>query len=167
MRGSEVAYRALLGRIYAENLVGDVGELAVVYDKTPSCVAMAAAVGASSRARVEFYASDEFDVDVDNALLLMSPHLEGLGRRAVAVLRRVRKFAALHTPIFYYLDGVGGVEEVLAGKEARFAVRETPGEITFYRVYVEGGSLRAVAYGVRRLTAEELKIVRRYEAEKE
>jgi len=59
------------------------------------------------------------------------------------------------------------VEEVLAGKEVRFAVRETPGEITFYRVYVEGGSLKAVAYGVRKLTAEELKIVRRYEAEKE
>lgn len=44
MEVSEVMYRALLAKLYADYLIGDVDEVVVVYDATPSCVALASAV---------------------------------------------------------------------------------------------------------------------------
>ena len=169
MDGVELEYRALLGRIYAEKLVSDLGEFVIVFDNTPSCIAMASVVAALSwarGARARALSSTELSEEVDSALLIMSPHVEGLGARAVSVLKKVKTFAALHTPVFYALDEAEGAEEALRGKEVRFAVRESPGEINFYKVHVEGGQALAELYDVYKLAPHEAAIVRRYEAQK-
>lgn len=167
MEGAELEYRALLAKIYAERLVQDLDEFVIIYDKTPSCAAMASAVLAlvwARGARARAVAYDELDEDVDNALLLMSPYVEGLEERAVRALKRVRRIAILHTPVFYALDEAEGAEEVLKDKEVRYAVRETPGEINIYKVRVEGEKAMAELYDALRLNPHEAQIVRRYEA---
>lgn len=52
----------------------------------------------------------------------------------------------------------------MRGKEVRFAVRERPGEITFYKVSVAGDDLAAEVYDVYKLSPRELAIIREYEA---
>ncbi|MEL9989924.1 MAG: hypothetical protein QXP98_03825 [Thermoproteus sp.] len=167
MDGAELAYRALLGRIYSEVLISDLKDFTIVFDDTPSCVAMASVVAAMSAARgasTSVVASNELEGEVDNALLLMSPYVENLGERALRVLSKVRRLAALHTPVFYAIEEIEGAARALAGKEVRFGVREAPGEITFYKVRVDGEKLVADVYAVRKLSPDEQAIVRRYEA---
>ena len=166
MDGVELRYRALLGRIYAEKLLAGVDSFVVVYDETPSCIAMAAALFAAAKtARADAVPSGKLAGEVDSAVLVMSPHVAGLGSRAVDVLRKVRRFAALHTPVFYALDEAEGAAEALSGKEVRFAVREQPGEITFYKVSVAGNNLTSEVYDVYKLSPEEAALVRQYEAQ--
>lgn len=164
MNSVELRYRALLGRIYAEKLLAGVDKFVVVYDETPSCIAMAAALLAAAKsARVDAVPSDRLTGEVDDAVLLMSPHVAELGKRAVEILKRVKRFAALHTPVFYALDEAGGAAEALSGKEVRFAVREQPGEITFYKVSVSGGGVKTEIYDVYKLSPEEVELIRQYE----
>ena len=101
MDGAELKYRALLGRIYAERLLAGVDEFVVIYDETPSCTAMAAALLAASRAKaVRAVPFGKLAEEVDSAALLLSPYVAGLAERALETLRRVKRFAALHTPSF-------------------------------------------------------------------
>lgn len=164
MDSAEVMYRALLARLYVDHLIHDVNDVIVIFDETSSCAAMASAIVALMWARgksARAVSSSELEDPVDNALLLLSPYVEGLGERAKGLLPKVRKFIALHTPVYYHLELSPELEEAAKTKEVRFAVRETPGEIAFYRA-----TPAPVLYHRRALASEELSIVRRYEASK-
>ncbi len=163
MEGAELLYRAFLGRIYGRHLLEKVEDVTIVYDDTPSCVAIAASVTAVLENVVNVVKPEELTHEVDNALLVMSPHLQNLGERAASVLRKVRKFVALHTPVFYALDDVKEAVELLRGKEVRFAVRETPREIIFYRVSLSNGEVKLEPYFTKTLSPREMEIVRKFE----
>lgn len=161
MEDVEALYRAMLGRMYAARLIGDVDRISIIHDGTPSCSALAAAVAAAAWEKVEAVYTEP--VEVEKALVVLSPRVEGMPQRAAAILKKVKRFVALHTPVFYALDEVPDAASLLAGKEVRFAVRETPGEVTFYRVYVEGGEIRTEAYYRWILSDREAEVVRKFE----
>lgn len=164
MEGVEVLYRAWLGRLYVRYLLQGVREVAIIYDDSPSCVAIAASVAALAEDRViDVVKSGEVRKEVDNALLIMSPQVERLGERAAAVLKKVQKFAALHTPVFYALDEMRDVSTLLEGKEVRFAVRETPWEVVFYKVVASRDGLKTERYATWSLTPGEVELIRRFE----
>ncbi|MFN3803492.1 MAG: hypothetical protein ACK4SY_00340 [Pyrobaculum sp.] len=164
MEGVEVLYRAWLGRLYAQYLIHGVKEVTIIYDETPSCVAIAASVAALAEDRVlAAVKSGEIREEVDNALLIMNPQVERLGERAAAVLKKVRRFVALHTPVFYALDEVKDVSALLEGKEVRFAVRETPWEVTFYKVVASRDGLKTEPYAAKTLTPGEVELIRKFE----
>lgn len=166
MEDVETMYRAMLGRIYARKLLGDIERLSIIHDGTTSCAALATAVAAAAWDKVDAVYPVDVEVEVDNALIILSPRQEGMAERAASALRKVKKFAALHTPVFYALDEIPAVAELLKGKEVRFAVRESPSEITFYKVYLEGDELKTVAYDKWPLSTKELEVVKKFEASK-
>ena len=66
----------------------------------------------------------------------------------------------MHTPAYFAASEIEGFAEAAKGREVRYAAREAPGEITYYRA-VDGN---VEAAGVRRLSQYEQRIVRMYES---
>ncbi|MFB6489982.1 MAG: hypothetical protein TU35_001840 [Thermoproteus sp. AZ2] len=97
-----------------------------------------------------------------NALLLLGPYGEGLAERVAKLLPSVERLVALHTPAYYAVEGTPELEEAARAKEVRFAVRESPTRINFYRVRPSALEL----YASKEFTPQELEVVKRYEASK-
>ena len=161
MEPEEVRYRALLAVVYWD-LTRDLNPLHVFYERTESCVSITSAVAA-----LRLAAGLETEVEhiegageADYGLVLAGPYREGLGELALGALRRIRRVAVLHTPAYFAASEIEGFAEAAKGREVRYAAREAPGEITYYRA-VDGN---VEAAGVRRLSQYEQRIVRMYES---
>ncbi len=166
MEGVELEYRAVLSLIYSE-LVADLKSLHVIYEETPSCISMASALAALLMNRgVSVSASpvSKLGKPVESAFLAMGPYRDDLAEAVAAVLPLVEKTAVLHTPAYYAAEELRDFPKMIEGKEVRYAVREEPGEITFYKVVSRGGELEKSAIGRRRLTGAESEVIRRYES---
>jgi len=70
----------------------------------------------------------------DYGLVLAGPYRDDLGGLVLKRLRLIRKTAVLHTPAYFAASELEGFEEAARGREIRYAVREAPGEITYYRL---------------------------------
>jgi len=161
MEPEEVGYRALLAVVYWD-LTRDLNPLHVFYERTESCVSIASAVAA-----LRLAAGLETEVEpiegageADYGLVLAGPYREGLGELALGALRRIRRVAVLHTPAYFAASEMGDFAEAVKGREVRYAAREAPGEITYYRA-VDGN---VEAAGARRLSQYEQRIVKMYES---
>lgn len=93
--------------------------------------------------------------------MLAGPYRDGLGSPVLKMLRLIRKTAVLHTPAYFAASELEGFREAAHGREIRYAVRETPGEITYYGL--ANGEVEAM--GAKRLSPYEQLIIRMYEAE--
>jgi len=163
MKPEEVRYRALLGVVYWE-LTRDLNPLHVFYERTESCVLIASGVAALRLAaglETEVEPIDEAG-EADYGLVLAGPYRDELGSLVLKMLRLIRKTAVLHTPAYIAASELEGFKEAARGREIRYAVRKTPGEITYYRL-TNGG---VEVMGAKRLSPYEQLIVRMYEAEK-
>ena len=67
----------------------------------------------------------------------------------------------LHTPAYFAASELEGFKETARGREIRYAVREAPGEITYYRL--ADGEVEVM--GAKRLSSYEQLIIRMYKAE--
>jgi hypothetical protein len=143
---SELRYRSLLATAYWE-LTKDLDVLYIFYQQNESCIAMAA--------------TPEEVREVDHGLVLAGPYRDDLGSLVLKMLRLIRKTAVLHTPAYFAASELEGFEEAARGREIRYAVRETPGEITYYRL--ANGEVEVM--GAKRLSPYEQLIIRMYEAE--
>lgn len=162
MDPAELRYRALLAVVYWE-LTKDLDGLHIFYEQTESCVSMASAAAAlrlASGLRTEAASLEEAE-EVDYGLVLAGPYREGLGELALNVLRLIRKTAVLHTPVYFAVSELGDFQEMARNREIRYAVREMPGEIAYYKL-VNGN---AEMIGVKKLNRYEQLIIRMYESE--
>jgi hypothetical protein len=162
MEPEEVRYRALLGVVYWD-LTRDLNPLYVFYERTESCVLIASAVAALRLAaglETEVQPIDEAG-EADYGLVLAGPYRDELGSLVLKMLRLIRKTAVLHTPAYFAASELEGFKEAARGREIRYAVRETPGEITYYRL--ANGEVEVM--GVKRLGPYAQLIIRMYEAE--
>jgi hypothetical protein len=91
--------------------------------------------------------------EADYGLVLAGPYREGLGELALGVLRRIRRVAVLHTPAYFAASEMNNAEAA-RGKEVRYAAREVPEEIRYYR-WVDGN---VEATDARRLSPYEQRI---------
>lgn len=166
MDAAELEYRALLSLIYAE-AAADLDDVSVVYEDTPSCISLASALTALLMARgkkVSAAPASRLEGPVDSAFIVMGPYRDGLADAVASILPLVKKVAVLHTPAYFAVEELDDFPKLVEGKEVRYAVREEPGEITFYKVRASGGRIEKSEIAKRRLTAAESRIVRRYEA---
>ena len=99
--------------------------------------------------------------EADYGLVLAGPYRDDLGGLVLKILRLIRKTAVLHTPAYFAASELEGFEELARGRVIRYAVREAPGEITYYRL--AKGEVEVM--GARRLSPYEQLIIRMYEAE--
>jgi hypothetical protein len=162
MEPEEVRYRALLSVVYWD-LTRDLNPLHVFYERTESCVSIASAVAAlrlASGLKTEAATPEEVR-EVDHGLVLAGPYRDDLGSLVLKMLRLIRKTAVLHTPAYFAASELEGFEEAARGREIRYAVREAPGEITYYRL--ANGEVEVM--GAKRLSPYEQLIIRIYEAE--
>jgi hypothetical protein len=162
MEPEEVRYRALLGVVYRD-LTRDLNPLHVFYERTKSCALIASAVAALRLAaglETEVEPIEEAG-EVDYGLVLAGPYKEGLGELALGALRRIRRVAVLHTPAYFAASEMRDFAEAARRKEVRYAAREVPEEIRYYR-WVDGNMEAA---GARRLSPYERRIVRMYEVQ--
>jgi len=162
MEPSELRYRSLLATAYWE-LTKDLDVLYIFYQQNESCIAMASAVAALrlvSGLKTESATPEEV-IEVDHGLVLAGPYRDDLGSLVLKMLRLIRKTAVLHTPAYFAASELEGFEEVARGREIRYAVREAPGEITYYRL--ANGQVEVI--GTKRLSPYEQQIIRTYEAE--
>ncbi len=160
MEPEEVSYRALLAVVYWE-LTKDLDTLHILYEKSESCSAIAAAVAAlrlASGMRTSASPIEEAE-EADHGLVLAGPYREGLGELVLKALGKIRNVAVLHTPAYFAVSEMPEFQDVARSREVRYAVREEPGEITYYKL--TNGVAKAV--GVRKLSSYEQKIVRMYE----
>ena len=164
MEPEEVRYRALLGVVYWD-LTRDLNPLHVFYERSESCVLIASAVAA-----LRLAAGLETEVqpigeagEADYGLVLAGPYRDELGILVLKMLRLIRKPAVLHTPAYFAASELEGFKEAARGREIRYAVREIPGEITYYR-WANG---EVEVMWARRLSPYEQLIIRMYEAEHE
>lgn len=162
MEPSELRYRSLLATAYWE-LTKDLDVLYIFYQQSESCIAMASAVAALRLASgLETEAATPEEVrEVDHGLVLAGPYRDDLGSLVLKMLRLIRKTAVLHTPAYFAASELEGFEEAARGIEIRYAVREVPGEITYYRL--ANGEVEVM--GAKRLSSYEQLIIRMYEAE--
>jgi hypothetical protein len=135
MKPEEVRYRALLAVVYWE-LTRDLNPLHVFYERTESCVLIASAVVA-----LRLAAGLETEVEhieeagkADYGLVLAGPYRDDLGGLVLKMLRLIRKTGVLHTLAHFAASELEGFKETARGRVIRYAVRETPGEITYYRL---------------------------------
>ncbi|CCC81113.1 hypothetical protein [Thermoproteus tenax] len=164
MEGAELEYRALLAQWYDKYMLKDVDKFTVVYDETPSCIAMASAIIALAEARgarpIAVAYGEALDA-VENPVLIMGPLREGLAERALDILRRAAgALAVLHTPVYFALDELEGAAFDV---EVRYGVRETPDEVAFYRARNIGGSVVKEKYAAHKISEREKEVIRRYE----
>jgi hypothetical protein len=162
MKPEEVRYRALLGVVYWD-LTRDLNPLHVFYEWTESCVLIASAVAAFRLAaglETEVQPIDKAG-EADYGLVLAGPYRDDLGSLVLKMLQLIRKTAVLHTPAYFAASELEGFEETARGREIRYAVRETPGEITYYKL--ANGEVEVM--GAKRLSPYEQLIIRMYEAE--
>ena len=162
MEPEEVRYRALLAVVYWD-LTRDLNPLHVFYERTESCVLIASAVATlrlTSGLKTEVATPEEVR-EVDHVLVLAGPYRDDLGSLVLKMLRLIRKTAVLHTPAYFAASELEGFKEAARGREIRYAVRETPGEITYYRL--ANGEVEVM--GTKRLSPYEQLIIRMYEAE--
>ncbi len=160
MEPEELSYRALLAVVYWE-LTKDLDTLHVLYEKSESCSIIAAAVAAlrlASGMRTSISPIEEAE-EVDHGLVLAGPYREGLGELVLKALGKIRNVAVLHTPAYFAVSETPGFQDVARSREVRYAVREEPGEITYYKLI--NGVAKAV--GIRKLSSYEQRIVRMYE----
>jgi hypothetical protein len=162
MEPEEVRYRALLAVVYWE-LTRDLNPLHVFYERTENCALIASAVAAlrlASGLKTEVATPEEVR-EVDHGLVLAGPYRDDLGSLVLKMLQLIRKTAVLHTPAYFAASEQEGFKEAARGREIRYAVRETPGEITYYRL--ANGEVEVM--GAKRLSPYEQLIIRMYEAE--
>jgi len=160
MKPEEVNYRALLAVVYWE-LTRDLNPLQVVYEQSGSCISIASAVAAL---RLAAGLQTELGVvgdvgEVDYGLVLAGPYREDLGEVVIETLHKIRKVAVIHTPAYFAASEMQEFQKAARGKEIRYAVREAPGEITYYRLIED----KVEAVGGKRLGSYEQRIVRMYE----
>ncbi len=162
MEPKEVRYRALLAVVYWD-LTRDLNPLHVFYERTESCALIASGVAALRLAaglETEVEPIDEAG-EADYGLMLAGPYRDELGSLVLKMLQLIRKTAVLHTPAYFAASELEGFEEAARSREIRYAVRETPGEITYYRM--ANGEVEVM--GTRKLSPYEQLIIRMYETE--
>ncbi|MEM4081671.1 MAG: hypothetical protein QXK71_05560 [Pyrobaculum sp.] len=159
MEDVESLYRAMLGRIYTNKLIADVDRLSIIHDGTSSCFALATAVATAAWEKID--AIYTTPVEVDKGLVLLSPKSEV--DTAVEVVKKIKKFIALHTPVFYTLIELSEAPHLFKNKEVRYAVRKSPGEIVFYRVNVIDNEVKPTPYDKWILSNREIEVVKKFE----
>jgi PhoPQ-activated pathogenicity-related protein len=74
--------------------------------------------------------------------------------------------AVVHTPAYYAAEEMAGFLEAVKGIEVRYAARELPDVVTYYRVVARNGVLEKAVIGEERIAGVKMEVIRRYEAEK-
>jgi alkylated DNA nucleotide flippase Atl1 len=164
----ELEYRSVLATLYWK-ILSDLDDVAVVYEDSPSCTALASSLltllidkGAKARA----VRRSDLNHPLDHVFVAMGPYREGLGEEVLEVLRLVRRVAVVHTPAYYAAEEMAGFPEAIRRVEVRYAARELPDVVTYYRVVSREGELKKAVIGEERITGAKMDIIRRYEAEK-
>jgi len=168
VEATELEYRSVLATLYWK-ILNDLDNVVVVYEDSPSCIALASSLftllierGVKARA----VRRADLGRPLDNVFIAMGPYREGLGEDVLEVLRIVRRVAVIHTPAYYAAEEMAGFPEAVKGIEVRYAARELPNVVTYYRVVARNGALEKAVIGEERITGVKMEVIRRYEAEK-